>query len=241
MLHRITHVTAWCHAATKQPFINLDHGKSLNEPFGGGGANFFRRDGWKLDQGAGMAFTADADGKGYVQEIKLPWKLITIGGRAALGERFSCGVELLWGETDWPVRRYADNLAEGQTSREFFWTAKDAWGPVFLEKSGKLTLPPPVWELAAAVEKPEGPVKIAYTLAKDQRVTLANDDAQGRRVRNLLAAAERSAGANVDLWDCLDDRGNLVPPGAYTVRGLSHDGLHLTYEGSFASPGVEHR
>ena len=234
---RITHVTAWCHAATQQPFINLDYGKSLHEPFGGGGANLFRRDGWKLGQGAEMAFKADADGKGYVQEIKLPWKLITLGGRAALGERFACGVELLWGEADWPVHRYADNLAEGQTSREFFWTAKDAWGPVILDKSGKLTLPPPVWELAAAAEKPEGPVKIAYTLAKDQRVTLAIDDAQGRRVRNLLAAAERSAGANVDLWDCLDDRGNLVPPGAYTVKGLNHDGLHLTYEGSFASPG----
>ncbi|MBA3685223.1 MAG: hypothetical protein H0W72_08285, partial [Planctomycetes bacterium] len=234
---RICHVTAWCFAKKQEPFINLDYGKSLTEPFGGGSLNLSRSEGWKLEQGAEMAFKADADGKGYVQEIKLPWKLITSGGRAAVGERFSCGVELLWGEADWPVHRYADNLAEGQTSREFFWTARDAWGPVFLEKSGKLTLPTPAWEKALVEEKPEGPVAIAYTLAKDQRVTLAIDDAKGKRVRNLLAAAERKAGANTDRWDGLDDQGKLVEPGSYTVKGLSHDGLHLTYEGSFASPG----
>ena len=234
---RITHVTAWDYAAKQEPFIHLDYGTSLSEPFGGGSLNLFRRDGWKLDQGAEMAFKVDADGKGYVQEIKLPWKLITLAGRTALKDRFSCGVELLWGEADWPVHRYADNLAEGQTSREFFWTAKDAWGPVFLETAGKLTLPTPAWEAVAAADKPEGPVKIAYTLAKDQRVTLAIDDASGKRVRNLLPAAERKAGANVDLWDGLDDQGQVVQPGTYTVKGLSHDGLHLTYEGSFASPG----
>lgn len=233
---RITHVTAWDYAAKSEPFINLDWGKSLSDPFGGGGANLFRTTGWKLQQDAEMGFKADADGKGYVQEIKLPWKLLTLSGKVPEA-RFSCGIELLWGEADWPVHRYADNLAEGQTSREFFWTAKDAWGPVFLEKAGKLNLPTPPWELAAAGEKPEGPVAIAYTLAKDQRVTLAIDDASGRRVRNLLPAAERKAGANTDLWDCLDDEGKLVAPGKYTVKGLSHDGLHLAYEGSFASPG----
>ncbi len=234
---RICHVTAWCFAGKMEPFINIEYGKSLTEPFGGGSADLYRKDGWILDQGAEMAFRKDDDGEGYVQEMKLPWSLITLGGLAALGERFACGVELLWGEADWPVHRYADNLQEGQTSREFFWTARDAWGPVFLEKSGKLKLSTPSWELPVAAEPPEGSVKIAYTLPRDQRVTLAIDDAQGRRVRNLLPSAERQAGAHTDLWDCLDDNGKLVPPGRYIVRGLRHDGLHLTYESSFASPG----
>ncbi len=234
---RISHVTAWCYAQRQEPFIHVDYGKSLTEPFGGGGQPCFRTEGWKLEKGAEMAFKADADAKGYVQEIKLPWTLITQGGRAALGAQFACGIELLWGEADWPVHRYADNLAEGQTSREFFWTARDAWGPVWLEKTGRLTLPVPPWEQPVAAEQPEGPVKIAYTLPKDQRVTLAIDDAQGKRVRNLLAAAERKAGAQVDLWDGLDDQGRVVAPGRYTVKGLSHDGLHVLYAGRFASPG----
>ena len=232
---RISHVTAWCFAAKQEPFIDIGYGKSLTECFGGGSKALFRSQGWKLSDGAEMGFKVDADGKGYVQEIKLPWKLITLSGKP--DSRFACGVELLWGEADWPIHRYADNLAEGQISREFFWTAKDAWGPVLLEKAGKLKLPVPAWELAAAGEQAEGPVKIAYTLAKDQRVTLAIDDAQGRRVRNLLPAAARKAGANTELWDGLDDQGMLVALGTYNVKGLSHDGLYLTYEDSFASPG----
>ena len=234
---RICHVTAWYYAKNQEPFINLDYGKSLNEPFGGGSKNLFRVKDWQLEEGAEMGFLKDADGRGYVQEIKLPWKLITSQKTYAAGESFRCGVELLWGEADWPIHRYADNLADGATSREFFWTAKDAWGEVRLEEKGKLALPPAPWDQALAEEKPEGPVALAYDLPKDARVTLAVDDAAGRRVRNLLAAAPRKAGRNTDLWDGLDDRGDVVQPGAYTLKGLYHDGLRLTYALSFASPG----
>jgi hypothetical protein len=199
--------------------------------------NLFRTEGWKLKDGAEMAFRKDADGRGYIQEMKLPWPLITKGRRYSAGESFRCGVELLWGEADWPVHRYADNLADGATSREFFWTAKDAWGEVRLEPKGGLTLPVPPWEKEIAEERPEGPVEIRYEIPRDARVTIAIDDMEGRRVRNLLPAAERKAGANTDLWDGLDDSGNVVPPGEYRVKGLHHDGLRLKYATSFASPG----
>ena len=66
-----------------------------------------------------MAFVKDADGKGYVQEIKLPWKLITSEKAPQNGEQFACGVELLWGEADWPVHRYADNLAKAPAAANF--------------------------------------------------------------------------------------------------------------------------
>ncbi len=234
---RITHLTAWYFAGKNEPFINLDYGKNLNEPFGGGSKNLFRKEGWKLDDGAEMAFLKDEDGKGYVQEMKIPWNLITLDKKYASGDNFRCGIELLWGEADWPIHRYADNLADGTTSREFFWTAKDSWGQVILENSGKLTLPPQPWDNPPGSEKMEGPVAITYELPKDSRVTIAIDDSNGKRVRNLLPSAERKKGANTDLWDCIDDNGNIVPPGNYTVKGLTHDGLHLKYAGSFASPG----
>ena len=255
---RICHITAWYYAKTGEPCMHIDYGKSLNEPFGGGSKLLFRKEGWRgsprapgpkagpsasgqplaaLDEGAEMAFAKDPNGRGYVQEIKLPWPLITESKRYEAGERFRCGIELLWGEADWPVHRYADNLADGATSREFFWTAKDAWGDVILEPKGKLSLPTPPWEKAIEGEKPEGSIEIAYRLPKDARVTLAIDDASGRRVRNLLAAAERKKGRNVDLWDGLDDQGSVVKPGVYTVKGLYHDGLHVKYATSFASPG----
>jgi len=234
---RICHVTAWCFAAASESFINIEYGKDLNEPFGGGGVNLFRTEGWKLERGAEMAFKKDPDGRGYVQEMKLPWGLITEKVRYRPGESFQCGVELLWGEADWPVHRYADNLADGASSREFFWTAKDAWGKVFLERSGRLSLPPPPWERPPAEEKQEGTIEIVYELPRPARVTLAIDDGSGRRVRNLLPAVERKAGRNVELWDGLDDAGEVVKPGKYLVKGIYHDGLHLRYATSFASPG----
>jgi len=168
-----------------------------DEPFGGG-PQLARTAGWALEDGAEMAFKAMPTARATCRRSSC-LGVITLGGRPRWATP-GCGIELLWGEADWPVHRYADNLAEGQTSREFFWTARDAWGPVWLEPQGKLSLPTPPWEKAVAAERPEGPVKIAYTLPKDQRVTLAIDDAGGRRVRNLLAAAERKAGANTDLW-----------------------------------------
>lgn len=234
---RICHVTAWYYAAKKAPFINIAYGKSLNEPFGGGEKNLFQTDGWKLSDGAEMAFLKDGDGKGYVQEIKLPWKVITPEKRYAAGDQLRCGIELLWGEADWPVHRYADNLAEGASSREFFWTAHNNWGAVILEPKGKLKLPTPAWLKAARGEEAQGPVKIAYTLPKDGRVTVAIDEAGGKRVRNLIAALPRQKGKNVERWDGLDDDGKPVPPGEYRFKGLYHDGIHVNYVMSFANPG----
>ena len=66
---RITHVTAWYYARNQEPFIHLDYGKSLTECFGGGDKKLFRVEGWKLQEGAEMAFAKDADGKGYVQAV----------------------------------------------------------------------------------------------------------------------------------------------------------------------------
>jgi hypothetical protein len=234
---RICHVDAWYYAAGKEPALHIEYGKSLDDPFGGGDRVLMRADGWKLTDGAEMAFLKDADGRGYVQEIKLPWALITKDKKFGPGEQFSCGIELLWGETDWPLHRYADNLASDATSREFFWTAHRAWGPVFLEAKGNLNLPPPAYMKALEADAPEGPVAVAYEIPRDARVTIAIDDAGGKRVRNLVPALPRKAGKNAEKWDGLDDNGKPVPPGEYTFKGLHHGGIHANWLMSFGSPG----
>ncbi len=234
----ISHVTAWYYAAGKEPAIQIEYGKSLNEPFGGGSKVLLRTDGWKLTEGAEMAFRKDADGKGYVQEIKLPWKLITEAKIPVAGERIACGVDLLWGEVDWPVHRYSDNLAEGASSREFFFTAYKNWGPAFLEPKGNLKLPvPPYLQAARRQDQTEGPVEITYTLPKDTHVTLAIEDGAGRRIRNLIAARLRQKGKNIEHWDGLDDAGRIMPPGKYRFKAIYHDGIHVRYVLSYANPG----
>ena len=234
---RITHVTAWCYAAKNEPAIWLDYGKDLNTPFHGTQKQLIHTEGSKLSEDAEMAFAKDADGMGYVQEIKLPWKLITLSKKYAAGDTLNCGFELFWGEADWPVHRYADNVSEGTSSREFFFYSIPAWGPVSLETHGNLKLPVPPYILAMQPEAASGPVPIQYDLPQDARVTLAINDTSGKRVRNLIAAMPRAKGTNIERWDGLDDDGKLAPPGDYAFSALYYQGIHASYVMSFGSPG----
>jgi len=74
------------------------------------------------------------------------------------------------------------------------------------------------------------PLKVAYAMPHDGQVTLAIDDAKGRRVRNLIACVQRQAGPQTEAWDGRDDGGKLLPPGEYTLKAITHKPLHLTYE-----------
>ena len=236
---RISHVLAWYYAPNKEPAIYIDYGKDLKTPFHGGSKQLFQSDGWKLTEGAEMAFRKDDDGKGYVQEIKLPWKLITDGKKYQAGDTFNMGVELLWGSGDWPVHRYADNVSEGTSGREFFFTNIPAWGPLILEPKGGLKLPEPeyVKAMAAQAQGVQGPAEITYDLPEDARVTLAIDDANGKRIRNLVAAQPRAKGKVTEHWDGRDDDGNPAPAGNYHFKALYHHGIHARYVMSFANPG----
>ncbi len=236
---RIAHVSAWYYAARKEPTIQIEYGKSASDAFGAGTVSLYQTAGWKLTEGAEMGFLQDPDGKGYVQEIKLPWKLITSTKKYNPGDQFNCGVETLWGSVDWPVMRYADNLMPGKSSREFFFTSVDSWGPVTLEPKGMLHLPTPDYITRALHPETETPgaAALSYNLAKAGRVTLVIEDENGKRIRNLIPALPRSAGKNIAYWDGLDDNGQAAPPGKYRFRGMVHDSIHLNWALSFANPG----
>lgn len=80
----------------------------------------------------------------------------------------------------------------------------------------------------AETEKP--PVEISYRMPFDGKVAVAINDADGNRVRNLIADTPRQEGQQVVRWDGLDDEGNPVTPGTYTVKTLSHRPLSLKYQ-----------
>ncbi len=97
----------------------------------------------------------------------------------------------------------------------------------------------------AQVPAPHPPVAVPFTLAKPGFVTLVIEDAQGKRVRNLVSETPFPAGPNTAFWDGLDDRGRnpdaarhgvydvpgrLVRPGVYTVRGLVRPAITVRYE-----------
>ena len=90
----------------------------------------------------------------------------------------------------------------------------------------------------AALEEP--PIRVPYQLPdsahKDARFTLVIEDAQGRRIRNLVAD-EPVTTRNGDVpWDGLDEAGKLVAPGSFVARGLTHDPIRAEYLLSPYSP-----
>ena len=86
---------------------------------------------------------------------------------------------------------------------------------------------------AHATEAARPAIPIRFTLDKPGVVTLVVDDAQGNRVRNLIAETPFAAGEHVVEWDGLDDHvpvqvhaqpvfrfeGEPAVPGRYVVRG----------------------
>lgn len=206
-------------------------------------------------EGVQMAYRLlpENEGKGFIQEMRLPWRVVYNRPRAAqAGDVFQMGCEFLWGSAEgqkWPAHRYADNMLPGATSREFFWTAKKAWGEVRLADRGGLeprryvegdNAPKGVIPVRATLPVPDGGIdRIAG-------FTLVVEDAEGKRVRNLAGdfdpreyAVQNAPEGTVEVrWDGTDDQGQLVAPGTYTVRGLVHGAMGADYERCFYNPGT---
>ena len=94
----------------------------------------------------------------------------------------------------------------------------------------------PLARMAAGAPQSPG-VAVTYHLDQPALVTIAIDDAQGQRVRNLIACVQRPAGDNTEAWDGLDDAGRPVPAGTYRWRGLRHGPITNHFQGQFYSPG----
>jgi hypothetical protein len=122
-----------------------------------------------------------------------------------------------------------------------------------LKKLGQARSLTAVLLLAAAIAAPAGPaaaqVPITFELDRPGYVTLVIEDAEGRRVHNLLADTRFQAGRHTVWWDGYEegvkqgkDEGfdvhrARVEPGKHMARGLAHDGLALKYRVSVQSPG----
>nr|MBA3686458.1 hypothetical protein [Planctomycetota bacterium] len=137
---RISHLTSWHFTEQARATMHITHA-----PGGGGDPQFVVQasDGAELGRGIAMAFRKDADGKGYTQEVRVPWSVLYEKPPAiAAGLTIRIGCEFLWGDPsgkNWPTHRYADNMQPGVTSREFYWQNTESWGNATLLAAGKLT------------------------------------------------------------------------------------------------------
>ncbi|NQT21058.1 MAG: hypothetical protein HQ592_15225, partial [Planctomycetes bacterium] len=243
----IKKVKAWYYAPEELNSVMIDRCGGRDDPSVKDGDVYYNETG-KLEQGVETAYRVDADGKGYVQEMKLPWSLIYDKPPLVVpGMRFQVMFGFYWGDRSgkaYFIHRYADNLQPGVTHRRDVWEAYNEWGNAVLLGAGDV----PVRRYAEGIDRPGGLVPVRATIPKDAaRFTIAIDNAAGKRVRNLAAdfdseeytVAIKGNERTVDvMWDCLDDEGKLLEPGSYSVKGLTHNGLGALYEMSFYNPGT---
>jgi len=231
----ISHIDAWYYAPGRKPAMTVHYG-----PVGG------KAEAAKVDRpvypeqlGAQQAFRLAPDGRGYTQEIKLPWKVITSDGKApARTADLRLGLEMFWGDADaqtWPRSRVTDNLADGETQTDFFWTNTKAWGRLILEEKGNLSLPPPPW-MAARKAEPPGLVPVTFEMPHDGFASIAIEDAAGNRVCSLLGGVPFAQGHHTVFWSGLSDRNEPLPLGQYRWVGLTRGPIDVRWRMSFYQP-----
>lgn len=256
---QVTWIDGWYHLDSKSSVIRVtvwddmtnwrqNKARSLVAPPG------------KVDLGEGAAQAFAKTDTGYIQEMRIPWKMLYRNAPSfTSGLTFQLGMEFLWGDPaggEQLAHRYADNIQAGITSREFYWNTYRVWGNATLTDQNSV----PLREYIPKSDRLTGPVPITFTLPADaQTISLAIDDATGKRVRNLggLAVSDyitKQNGKTVDVtisWDTCADatfKGNPtkgyetihtpVSPGSYTIKALYHTGIDATYEMSYYNPGT---
>ena len=176
-----------------------------------------------------------------------PWSYLRLSGKPlAAGDSFVFGIEALWGNGDGTrgVQRLADGIKNDKVNRIFMFRARDGWGSAVLQDKGHLNVSDQQRELHARRLKQfvnydtSGSVPIRYDLPDNRDVTVAIDNDQGTRVRNLFGQYPRQAGTITDLWDGLDDNGKPVAAGTYTAYVLDHKPITLRFVNSVYNAGT---
>ena len=249
---RTTHIEAW-RGRDGRDAVGLAYSRDFNE---GGVKN-------ALTEGARQAFRVNADGKGYVQEISIPWRLLAPGGYVPkAGDTILMTYEPNFGTSSKMRITTKDLFRKGVVpDRVFAFIASPTWGEVVLQdkppaRPQKVRLsdtrtfsvsleggiPSVDWTGLFRENRPEGFVKIPLDVPEDGYVSLNVRNADGEVVRHLLTAEFLPKGRHEILWDGLttpNDRevGRPVEAGSYTWEAIVRKNIDLELVGWAANAG----
>ena len=246
------HVNMYYSSPDERPIMIVRHGGMKTEPpyddTGPRRDDQMQRWGPTMESAGGSLAAAPwPDGKGYDLEAFWPWEYCRTGGEPLWpGDRFTFGLEAIWGNAaaDNVLHRLADGVKDDEVNRIFMFRSRHGWGDAVIRDTGNLD----ITQQQAALQRVRlkafrdydtyGSIPVAYGLPGPRDVTIAIDNAQGVRVRNLIGQYPREPGDDgsaVDRWDGLDDAGNPVEPGAYTARVLHHEPITMRFFNSVYS------
>jgi len=214
--------------------------------------------------GAQQAFRKNEDGKGYVQEIALPWRLLSKDGQPPrAGETFTMTVEPNFTIGAEGRLSLKDIFKPGVTpDRVFTFMSSNCWGPATLERRGHIEpralrladartfrvrlengIPVVDWTGLVKTQELKGFKPIRFTMPEDGYISLQILGAQGQVVRQLLSTAPMKKGPHEVQWDGLTTMnyrtpGEAVPPGTYTWRAIWHKGVGLRLCGWAGNSGA---
>ena len=214
-------------------------------------------------EGVQQAFAVDADGKGYVQELAVPWSLLT-ADKQPLKSRAKMVMTLEPNFTAGSLGRVTikDIFKPGvQIDRVFTFMGEGCWGYATLEKTGKLKprsirlsdgrefattmeagLPVVNWTGLIQSKELPGFKPLTIAMPFDGYVSLNVFGPDGTVVRQLLNCAFFTKGEHEIKWDGLTTPywrtpGQPVAPGAYTWKAIAHKGIGLRLRGWACNAG----
>lgn len=155
--------------------------------------------------------------------ISLPWSQLRVAIRVAWEDR-----RLPAARQPLFAQRYFDTGPGGN------------FAPLTMEGTGDFTS----WQVfdvvgyANAVRARKERLVVELQQPQKGRASIVIDDKHGKRIRNLVNAADYEQGVHQVVWDGRDDNGRPVEPGIYTWRALTHAGIRPHYLFSYYNPGT---
>ncbi|MDB6155604.1 MAG: hypothetical protein JWL90_4057 [Chthoniobacteraceae bacterium] len=253
-LERGQHFTAW-RGQDGADVIKIEQGKDFKE----GVVEDAKKTG-----GALQAFTLNENGKGYVQELAIPWKLLTRNGEPIrAGGSFTLTFEPNFTIGTKGRATVKELFKAGVTpDRVFTFMSAGTWGTATLEakSTGKTQsvrladarefpvkmeqgIPVVNWNGLIKSEELAGFIPIEFTMPADGFISLNIKKADGEVVRQLLNAAFFTQGKHTVKWDGLTTPswtrpGVPVATADYQWNAITHTGIGLKLRGWAANGGV---
>ncbi|MFW6058778.1 MAG: hypothetical protein ACODAQ_01265, partial [Phycisphaeraceae bacterium] len=218
--HKLAHLLLWYYTDRQEPNLHVQYSMAYAPP----------KQDWPNEVAPRDAFDAAYrewdGGDGYTMEYRIPWDTLSETHRPRAGDVTAASLQVQWGRADglktlggegWVV----DLLREPG----FPFQSSACWGKAIFTKRGDLPQAASAGSGGSAGESapPPTPLELSFDLPGAGNVSLGLYDRDNVLRRQVLAEAKRKAGTVTEQWTGLDDDGEPLAPGTYTMRGIVSD------------------